>query len=400
MASPKSDSDLAALVELLRAKLDSLTATTVRRIIAEVDVYAEGALVEREDLVASCRSNTEFMIEQLTGPGRLDLSAPRHTGRRRAEQGVPLAAVLTGYRIGFDHIWHAILAEARAVGALTDATLLDIASTVWRMLGVYTTEMVTAYRDQQTEQVLRLDQERSALVEAVLGGRVADTGTVWEAADLLSLPYRGTFVVVAAESPSLGRMAMQGIDTRLAARGIGSAWRLHADFQVGVGSLRSAAGLDAVVEILESTATSRVGVSPVFTSLDGAARALHLARIALAGSAAGAATVTVFDEAPLPVLVVSSPTTSHRVVRTVLGPVLDLPDGERASLLETLVTYFDVRGSAVEAGRRLYLHPNTVRRRLHRIEHLTARSLDDPRASAELLVALSAYSRLPAAADD
>ena len=73
---------------------------------------------------------------------------------------MPLAAVLTGYRIGFDYIWHAIVAGARIQGSPTDAALLDIASTVWRMLGIYTTEMVNAYRGQQTEQ--RLDMTGSA----------------------------------------------------------------------------------------------------------------------------------------------------------------------------------------------------------------------------------------------
>ena len=60
------------------------------------------------------------------------------------------------------------------------------------------------------------------------------------------------------------------------------------------------------------------------------------------------------------------------------------------------------RGSKQTAGKRLYCHPNTVRHRLHRIERQTGRLLNDPRSSAELLVALEALRTLPgpAAAPD
>ena len=54
---------------------------------------------------------------------------------------------------------------------------------------LFTKELATAYRDARTELVLRQDQNRSARLEALLAGRIADTATVWEAADLLGLPY-------------------------------------------------------------------------------------------------------------------------------------------------------------------------------------------------------------------
>jgi DNA-binding PucR family transcriptional regulator len=77
-------------------------------------------------------------------------------------------------------------------------------------------------------------------------------------------------------------------------------------------------------------------------------------------------------------------------VRTVLGPVLELPAQDRSSLLGTLAAWSDAGGSAVEAGKRIYCHPNTVRYRLRRLQEHTGRSLEDPRAVAELLTALDA----------
>jgi DNA-binding PucR family transcriptional regulator len=64
-------------------------------------------------------------------------------------------------------------------------------------------------------------------------------------------------------------------------------------------------------------------------------------------------------------------------------------------LLNTLAAFFAFQGSVIEAGKHLYCHPNTVRRRLRRIERQTGRSLQDARSSAELFVALEALRRLP-----
>ncbi len=133
----------------------------------------------------------------------------------------------------------------------------------------------------------------------------------------------------------------------------------------------------------------------MYTSLENTVHALHLARIALASGAPGSAHVSVFDDAPVPVLVVSSPTTSYRIAEQVLGQVLAIAPEEREILLHTLEVYFAVHGSAVEAGKRLFCHPNTVRHRLKRIEHQSHRSLDDPVGAAEIYIALEAVRRLP-----
>ena len=302
-------------------------------------------------------------------------------------------------QVGFGFAWDTLVVEARQTGIVSDAELVGIASEVWMLNTLFSTELATAYRDAMAEQVLRQDQARSALVEALLEGRIADTATVWEAADLLGLPYQGVFVVVAAEVPAVARHALPGVESRLLGRGIGSAWRLMPGLQVGIVSLRSQRNLPALMEILRSGAAARVGVSPLYTGLERTSQALHLARIALASSPAGDPMVNVFDHAPLPVLLVSSPSTSYRVTKTILGPLLDINPDERDMLLNTLAAFFAFQGSAIEAGKHLYCHPSTVRRRLRRIERQTGRSLADPRSSAELFVALEALRTLPGPAD-
>src|SRR5262249_11107983 len=120
------------------------------------------------------------------------------------------------------------------------------------------------------------------------------------------------------------------------------------------------------------------------------AAALRFARIAMASTVVGSPRVTKFDDFPLAVAAVSAPDTMQRVRQTVLGPVLDLPTEQCKVLLDTLAAWRDSKGSAADAGQALFCHSNTVRHRLRRIESITGRSLSDPKATAEILIALEA----------
>jgi len=94
------NTQVAVLASALRRRAPELAGQLAGRIIKQIDFYAEGGPVPREDLYESCRDNIEFMFGHLGDLGPRDLSAPRRTGRRRAEQGAPIAAVLSSFRIG------------------------------------------------------------------------------------------------------------------------------------------------------------------------------------------------------------------------------------------------------------------------------------------------------------
>jgi hypothetical protein len=393
------DAEIVSLANSQLVRLPELTERLVARILEHVDCYGSGGPVPVDELRASCLANLEFMCRQLAYPGPLDLSVPRRTGRRRAQQGAPLAAIQTSCRIGFQLLWESVVAEAERWGTVSSEALVRVASDMWALIDAYTAAMTSAYRFEIAEQVLRRDQERSAIVEALLGGRITETATLWEAADLLGLPYQGVFAVVAGEVRAPARQAVPDVEGRLRARGIGSAWRLLPDVQIGVVSLRSEAAIENLLALVRGILTERVGVSPVFTRLDETPWALHLARVAMASAVPGGP-VMLFDDEPLPVLVVSAPTAAYRITRAVLGRLLEMPRDEQELLLGTLATYFAARGAINEVARLMYCHRNTVRHRLRRIEQKTGRSLDDPRAAAELCVALEALQRLPGGLDE
>jgi PucR C-terminal helix-turn-helix domain/GGDEF-like domain len=386
-----SGTPIVAIVSALWGRAGELAAGAAKQIQAEIPFYASGDMVAFEDLRASCLANIEFMLGSMGG-AVFDPEAARATGRLRAEQGAPLADVMAAYRVGTRYLWEAVLAEAATNGRVATEAVVEAASQLWVVQSVYTDAMSTAYRDVQVTLSIEREHRRSALVEAVLEGRVADGGTLWEAADVLRLPHHGPYVVVAAAVPELGRPAVLGAEERLRSVDLPSAWRLLPDVQVGLVCLRNAAPAK-LVDHLGRLADGRVGISPPYDDLADTAQALRFARIALAACAEGCP-VTLFDEAPLAVLAMATPDVAERFVRTVLGGLDDLPREDRDLLLQTLRTWLDSGGSASDAAERLYCHPNTVRHRLRRIEERTGRSLTDPRSLAELCLAVEADSRL------
>jgi hypothetical protein len=183
--------ELTTLATQLLETLDEFSADVAEQIQARVDFYAEPSQVSTEDLRRSCRGNVEFVLRSMREEQLPDVSAAEQTGRRRAEQGVPLPYVMAAFRVGFSTIWQRVVDHARRGGTPPSDVLVDVASDVWTVHDTFAEAMASAYRDAAMAQVLRDERERSALVAALLEGRVLEDTTVWDIADLLRLPRRG-----------------------------------------------------------------------------------------------------------------------------------------------------------------------------------------------------------------
>ena len=174
----------------------------------EIDAYRDGSVVTKDEVRDSCVANVTFIFDSLAGRrGRRCLARASTPAPTRALAGVPLPAVMTAYRIGFRFMWEETLAAARAAGIPTDS-ILDATARVFLAQDTFTQAMADAYRQQLTAQILEQEEERSALVEALLSRRITDTQSLWEAADLLRLPTSGPYVVVAAELPAIGKLGL------------------------------------------------------------------------------------------------------------------------------------------------------------------------------------------------
>jgi hypothetical protein len=231
------DPHIVELSKLMLGRAPELGAALADRLFRDIDAYRDGTVVTKDEVRTSCQANLTFVFNSLAGHADADVSPAEHTGTTRALAGVPLPALMTAYRIGFRFMWEETLAAARAAAIPTES-ILDVTARVFLAQDTFTQAMASAYRQQLTAQILEQEEERSALVEALLSRRITDTQSLWEAADLLRLPTTGPYVVVAAELPAIGKLGLPAIENKLAARDIRSAWRLLPDLHVGLVHVR------------------------------------------------------------------------------------------------------------------------------------------------------------------
>jgi hypothetical protein len=388
------DPHVVELGKLMLARAARLGIAMADLLCREIAAYRDGSVVTKDQVAESCVANLTFIFDSLAGGADVDVSPAEQTGTERALAGVPLPAVMTAYRIGFRFMWEETLATARAAAIPTDS-ILDATARVFFAQDTFTQAMSSAYRQQLTAQILEREEERSALVEALLSRRITDSHSLWEAADLLRLPTSGPYVVVAAELPAIGKLGLPTIENKLSTRDIRSAWRLLPDLQVGIVHLRGPDSLGTLVEVLRQAAAARVGISPPFHELTETIDALRFARLAVTGKPTADSLVAVFDDTPLAIAAVSAPEAMAKIRSSVLGPLYGLPAEERTVLLDTFQAWLRAGGSANDTAAKIYCHPNTVRHRLRRIEELTGRSLSRPTDLAELCLAFEVERRLP-----
>ncbi len=379
---------LARAPELGRALAD--------RLFREIDFYRDGNVVTKDEVRATCEANLTFVFHCAFGTRRRRCLTRRNTPGLPARLiGLPLPALMTAYRIGFRFMWEETLAVARAAGIPTES-ILNATARVFLAQDTFTQAMAGAYRQQLTAQIVEQEEERSALVEALLSRRITDTQSLWEAADLLRLPTTGPYVVVAAELPAIGKLGLPAIENKLAARDIRSAWRLLPDLHVGLVHMRIGEPFSTLISTCcDQAATVRVGVSPPFDDLAETSEALRFARLAVIGKPSADSLITVFDDTPLAVAAVSAPEVMAKIRSTVLSRLKELPTAERTILLDTFQAWLQEGGSANDTATKIFCHPNTVRHRLRRIEELTGRSLSRPVDIAELCLAFEVEQRLP-----
>jgi sugar diacid utilization regulator len=392
-----TDPHIVELGKLMLARAPRLGAQMADQLCREIDAYRDGTVVAKDQVAESCVANVTFIFESLNRENDADVAPAERTGTERALAGVPLPAVMTAYRIGFRFMWEETLATARAAAIPTDS-ILDATARVFLAQETFTQAMSNAYRQQLMAQILEREEERSALVEALLSHRITEGQSLWEAADLLRLPTSGPYVVVAAELPAIGKSGLPTVENKLSARDIRSAWRLLPDLHVGIvhlGGRATPAVVGKLIEVLGQVATARVGISPPFHELAETSDALRFARLAVTGKPVADSLIAIFDDTPLAVAAVSAPEVMTKIRSSVLGALDTLPANERTVLLATFQAWMEAGGSANDTAAKIYCHPNTVRHRLHRVEELTCRSLSRPKDVAELCLAFEVERRLP-----
>jgi hypothetical protein len=345
-------------------------------------------------LQKTCAANIRSVVAAMAVTTAFDPEPAMQTGADRARQRMAVSSVIEGDRIAFRRLWQVMTDEAARHPNLDPQTLHGMTANLHVAEDLFANAMFTGYRDQHRRQMLEEMSQRSEMIDSLLHGQTRDAWTLWEVANHLRLPTEGPFVVIAAEILTVGFEALPEIESKLRSLDVFSAWRLLPDVQVGIAHVASEHHLDRIIALLTRMATGRVGVSDRFDDLRDTPHALHFAKVSLRGRASAATKVAVFNGSMLATAAISAPSVMVKSAAAVLECFADLRDEEREILFETVRVWLDTDASVCATADVLFCHPNTVRKRLHRIEQRSGRSMSRPRDVTELCLALEVHSRL------
>jgi PucR C-terminal helix-turn-helix domain/GGDEF-like domain len=342
----------------------------------------------------TCTANIRSIVGAVASSTVFDTGSAMQNGADRARQRLEVPAMIEGDRIAFRRLWQILVDEAAGHPNLDDAALHSMLVNLHAADQLYLTAMFAGYRDQHRRQVIEELSQRSLMMDTLLYGHTHDAWKLWEVANFLRLPTDGPFVVIAAEVHDVGYQALPEIESKLHSLDVYSAWRLLPDLQLGIAHVASGHHCDRILALLTRMATHRVGVSARFDDLRDTPHALHFAKVSLRGEGRAGGKVAVFDGSMLATAAVSAPNLMVRSAAATLDGFGDLSHEDRDMLFDTFRVWLDNDASVRDSADALFVHPNTVRKRLHRIEQRTGRSLSRPRDVIELSLALEVHDRL------
>ncbi|MEU4876928.1 helix-turn-helix domain-containing protein [Streptomyces sp. NPDC021608] len=421
---------------VLLADLPDLTDRLLAAIQEQEPAYRATVTSDREATWQEVHRSLRHSVSSLLDPRGSRDAAHRCSwkiGATRAEQGLPLDALLHAFRLGGSLVWQGLIEETSRTAPEDVRLLVHVASDVWNFVDEHCSLVADAYRQTERQLAWRRENRLRLLAGALLDGacRIADLP---ETSHALDLPEEGRYVVVAVAG---GHPSETAAARAALARGRRVYWHAGAEVDYGIvllaghaitadpaaagAAVPDAAGdLDVAAEGPAGTAgaheacgrdaaagpraghrltgpaaamppggATRAGVSTAVSGLAAVGDARRLADVALRMCPGTGGAVRLTDHLPA-ALVLSSPDLGAALVQRVLGPLGALEPADEALLLDTLATWLACDGSAQRAGERLYCHRNTVLNRLRRYEQLTGRSLSRPADLVEVSLALTA----------
>ncbi|HWD80104.1 MAG TPA: helix-turn-helix domain-containing protein [Kribbella sp.] len=386
-----------ALAESVLGHLPELTDVLVATIYEQNPAYEELDSVPRQDLWRSCHDNVARVVQMIADSDD-HFDAAQATGRRRAEQRMPLDDVLKSFRLGGRVVWEALIDEARAQGMAQEMAqsevLLDVAGKVWEVVDRTSSQVATAYHATERYLVRADEQRRSTLWEGLLQGR-ANRAFVQEAATVLDIPVNGPYVVVAIDNLVDDDCTTTSFARRLAGVRVASAWQVRPQTVVGLLALGTESA-DAVLRLLRRFVDAPAGLSGVVAGLAEVDVAYRQAMLARRTLPPGRIDVAALSERLPEALLLSAPELAGQLIQDWLRPLTTISAPERELLLDTLDKWVTAAGSVRRTAELAHCHRNTVLNRLHRVEQITGRDITEDGCQLELGLALKAFRLFPA----
>lgn len=365
-------------------RLPGMVGTTMEQITAQVPFYQRLTQDQLDnDITEVTRLNVQLFIRLLREsrpPERDELGAMLRSARRRAEEQIPLPAVLEAYYSGFRACWEEVasLADRDDIDELGDIGLL-----VLRYLELVTTAVTEAYVETVTAMTGRDRAVRDQLLMRLVVGE--DVPAMWSDAGLR--PWRErTLLDLRVRAPRHQHDVTVTIEARRRARVIREVLVELSGHEV-LDSLTPTGGLI----VLRGTHSAEDVRSALGKALNGRWHAglAHAAGPATTADAATAAhdcaevakrlglATGVHEIGALALEIqVTRPGPARDALAKMLNPLDDQPD-----LLDTLAAYVVADGRRSEVAQELHVHPNTLDYRLHRVRDLIGVDVTKTQAS-------------------
>ena len=288
----------------------------------------------------------------------------RRAGRLKAERGIPLESLLHAFRVAGLVFWEIIVESA---GDGDRAILPRLSTLVWATVDNYSVAAADAYRRVVAAGTAQPGQGmlRALLDPGLPPGQRAELGR------RMGMPARAVSVVLVG-------------DVHLDATGVVTASTVFGDELITLVAASSPATLERALR----TVRARAGASPPFTDLAAAPTAFDEARFALRCTGPAETGVHTYASAPERALIAANPELAADVFAELLAAFDRLDREDSRLLIDTALAWYELGGSSTAVGKRLYLHRNTVRHRLERIERLTGKTFASPADAALLYLAL------------
>ena len=396
LADREAGAVLHRAARVLVAALPELTDRLVEALREQEPAYRAAIEADPAEIWQEVHHSLRHNVGSLIQPREFRDAAhrtSRRIGEVRAEQGLPLDAVLHAFRMGGAMVWQDLVDETARRHPEDIRLLVHVAADVWNFVDEHCGVVADAYRGAERRLAWRRENRHRLMTAALLDGtaRVADLP---DTAAALGLPENGRYAVLALCDARRSPRGAAHPPPALPA-GTDAVWHADPEAEYAILPLGRGGGADPDAALTDLAAALRVlpgaraGISSAVDGLAAVGDARRLADTALRACPADGGVVLLDEHLPA-ALVVSSPGLGAALADRVLGPLdrLDAPD--RDVLIETLTAWFDADGSAPRAGARLYCHRNTVLNRLRRFEQLTGRCLTRPSDAVEVSLALAA----------
>jgi hypothetical protein len=367
---------------MMRAELPSLTDEIIIAIRRDIPEYArsmEGPYGEalRTGVGQSLKAFVDRVADPSAPTDERDATC-RLLGELEAGEGRPLDDLQAAYRIGCQTAWRRMTKvvlrqrlSSSVTAALADA-LFSYADELARL-------SAEGYHKAQATSAAAQQQCRTRLARELLARPAAPREVLEKRADHARWPLPQTVTVIALRLVP-GRGGEPG--------GPGQADLSHIDNDV-LPDLDSSAPCLIVPGTVTKTLRSVLATAlpghqiaiGLTVPLDLAPDSLRWAQQTLELADQGIVApspVIACDKHLIEMWLLSDATLAQEIVRRQVTVLAQIPENERAWLIDTFEPWLERRGTAVEIGRILGIHPQTVRYRINRLKEIFGDIIDDP----------------------